>query len=566
MKSCLLITLLTFAAFLAEGQPAIETVNEASIDSLFRNWNSTESPGGVVAIVSKGEVLYKKAYGMADVDKKAPNHLNTIFNLASNVKQFVGTCIALLEEQNQLDTNNDLREYYPEFNLPEDIKLKNLLDHTSGIREGYVLATLSGKTNFKGKIREKYNTKEYLFEMLKRQKDLNFGPGDDFAYTNINYILLADIVEKVSGMSLRDFADSAIFRPLQMNQTVFQNYDENIENEASGYSYSSPDKFKEGKVWNGVKGDLNLLSSINDLIKWDLNFCTNNLGKKSNSLVNQLTTNTFLNNGRKTNYNYGLSKIQYRGFPAISHGGDNYLHTSLITRYPDFGLTIICLANSGRYYDIQQKVDKITDILLKDHFLDDPLGKRGLEYVEVDVEFLREKIGMYGVVNDNGLADYLEIQLRDSRLYMTPIPTFPGFELKPMSTNQFIAFNPEGEMIDLNFIKNGENGFEIHQNFRNEEKIIPKLQAIDEGVNRSIYKGLYVNESVGASIKIKSQKEKFFAKKGLIKINLIPFGPDRFFAPENDALFVFLRDPTESEVTSLIINASDFRNFKFMRK
>lgn len=566
MKSCLPIILFSLIAFLAKAQITLNPAQEASVDSLFQNWNDSQSPGGVIAVVSNGKVIYNKAYGMADVENQTPITINTVFNLASNAKQFVGMCIALLDEQNKLSTNDDLKKYYPKFKLPNGIKLTNLLDHTSGIREAYVLAVLSGKVGLTGQIRRKYNTREYLFEMLKRQEGLNFNPGDEVAYTNINYILLADIVEKVSGTSLRDFADSAIFRPLQMNHTRFQYYGESVANIASGYAYSTTNKFTKGKVWNGVKEDLNLLSSIDDLIKWDSNFYTNTLGKNSNSLTEQILTSTYLNDGRTTNYNYGLSRIEYRGIEGFSHGGDNYLHTSLISRYPEFKLSIICLANSGRYYDVQQKVDKITDILFKGQFKDEPSINGELEYINVNLASLKEKTGKYGAVNDNGLADYLEVNLRDGRLFMTPMPNFPGFELKPVSTNRFIAFNPEGEMIDLTFSMDDQREWEIHQHFRNEEKIIARLQTSDQQIDYGVYEGKYYNKSVGTSIDVKTKKDKIIARKGFIKIDLIPFGKDSFFAPENDALFLFSRDGKGGRIESLVINASDFRNFKFERK
>lgn len=564
MKSYIVIIILVYTTSLVSAQIIVDSRQKLNVDSLFNNWKTTQSPGGVVAILIDEEVLLKKVYGMADVEENIPIDTNTVFNLASTVKQFVGMGIALLEEQNLLTKNDDLKTYYPNFNLPDGIKISHLLNHTSGIREAYVLLALSGKTNKNGRIKEKYNTKAYLFELLKDQDNLNFQPGDEFAYTNINYILLADIIEKVSNKSIRDFADSALFQPLKMDQSVFQNFNEKIDKEASGYTFTSPGKFEKRDVWNGVIGDLNLLSSINDLIKWEKNYFSNKIGLYPDSLIKHIIEDTYLNDGSAVRYNYGLSKINYKGIAGISHGGDNTLHTSLITRYPAFKVSIICVANSGRYYDIQEKVDRISEILLEDYITEQVRSENDLEYISVETSVLIEKTGKYGLIRPDGLAEYIEINLHDNKLYFTPIPDFKGFEMNPVSKSRFIAYNPEGERIDLTFVKNGEGELEIHQDFRDQKSVIKKIMSPEkrEFVD---YVGTYQSKSPKMSIRIKLNGDEIFAKKGIIKIDLIPFGKDSFFAPENDALFVFEKKGGD-RIAYLIINASDFRNVKLYKK
>src|SRR5688572_1705300 len=192
MRSFLLFCCLT-VSFASWSQPK----KQNKLDSLFAPAANSKRPGGLVCVLRGDEVIYKKAIGLADISRNIPNAFELKYDLASIAKQFTAMCIALLEEEGKISVNDPLSKFYPEFQLPAAIKIKNLIDHTSGIREAYVLAVLAGKANLKGELRPKFNTKAYLLDVLKHEKDLNFEPGMELAYTNINYILLADIVERI---------------------------------------------------------------------------------------------------------------------------------------------------------------------------------------------------------------------------------------------------------------------------------------------------------------------------------------------------------------------------------
>ncbi len=169
----LLILLIKFSNALCQAE---------KIDSIFSDWRYLDRPGGVIAVLKDGEVLYKKAFGASDIQRRSPNSIGTPFELASIAKQFTATCIALLEEQGKLSKEDDIKIYYPQFQFSEKITIKNLLDHTSGIREAYVLTILSGKVNLKGQVPKRYQTKEHLLKVLSKEKDLNFKTGDELDF------------------------------------------------------------------------------------------------------------------------------------------------------------------------------------------------------------------------------------------------------------------------------------------------------------------------------------------------------------------------------------------------
>jgi CubicO group peptidase (beta-lactamase class C family) len=542
---------------------AIDNVGLQKIDSLFQNWNKKNEPGGVVAIISNHEVIYKKAFGMADIGKKIPNSVESAFNLASMAKQFTGMCIALLEEQGKLSVEDDIRKYYPEFRFDKIVRIKNLLDHTSGIREAYVLATLSGKINLKGELPKRYNTKKYLLEVLKRERDLNFTPGDEMAYTNVNFILLGDIVEKISGMSLRKFADSAIFKPLGMTHSVFR--DElkmKVATEASGYLFTGK-KFKKRAPQDNVVGDHNLISTLDDIILWDKNFYDNKLGKRDPQLIQRVCTSSLLNKGDTTHYGFGLFVDRYKGLLKVGHGGDNGMHTTIHSRFPDEKFSVICLSNSSRFYDIENKARAVADILLRDRFIRVIHAEAPEKFITLSEEELKQKEGLYARVDKNGLGMLRKVVYRDGALYTTSYYYGNGEKLSPVSRDHFIYRNDFGT-LNVHFTDT-LGVVMVSSQWRDRPSLDFFPVKKDLKVRYADFKGDYFNPSTGATIKVKSKKDKIVARKGIIRIPLIPFDGNIFYATQNDALLIFERD-ANGKVTGMKINAHDFRNFRLAKK
>jgi CubicO group peptidase (beta-lactamase class C family) len=532
------------------------------IDSLFSIGGQTKKPGGVVAVLKGDEVIYKRAVGLADIACGIPNSFDHKYDLASVAKQFTGICVALLEEQGKLSTEDLLSKYYPEFQLPKEIKLKNLLDHTSGIREAYVLAMLSGKINLKGELRKKYNTKSYLLEVLKREKDLNFPVGSELAYTNINYILLADIVEKLSKRPFHLFADSAIFKPLQMHHTFYR-YEQDMEipGEAKGYLVKGK-KYKPMKATGGILGDGKLVTTIGDIVKWESNLRHNKLGKANQQLIDKLYTSSKLNNGELTHYGYGFWINEYRGLKQINHGGDDGRFTSFILKFPEKDMAIIVLSNSSLYNNTVSSAYQIADILLRESFPQPKVLATSYKFVTLSNAQMQPLVGIYKHINEKGLAQLRKITLDKDSLYVNSGFGARGLNLKAVTSDLLVAKNRMGHQIKFTFI-NDSTGFYLEEQFQDNKPL--RFEIIEnEKVNLSNFKGWYYNETTRVRLKIKHKNDKLIAKKSIIKIPMVEFGLNQFYAYNNDALFIF--QPNEKgQITSLKINASDFRNFIFKK-
>jgi CubicO group peptidase (beta-lactamase class C family) len=554
------IQLITVALLLwhSGAQAQLTIAQGRQIDSIFHDWDAP-LPGGVVAVVQKGQVIYKKAFGLADIRKKIPNDPSLRFDLASTSKQFTAMCIALLEEQGKLSFDDDLKKYYPELKIKEPVKIKHLIHHTSGIRDAAVLAVLSGKMNLKGDVREKYNTVGYYLECLMRETDLNHPPGQQFIYNNFNYILLGDIVHSVSGKTLSEFSDSAIFKPLGMTRTQWRdNQRMQIEQSAKGYLFQKG-KFKQRNGKGGIVGDHNLFSTVDDLVRWQNNFRNNKLGKGKPQLIERFCDSTTFNNGTRNSYGFGVWTGRYKGVYEIGHGGDDGRHVSTLKWFPEHDLSIIVLANSSRFDDMQEKAYSIVNTLLAEFIIPHQENNEKYTTTSLPADQLKKRAGVYTLFDENGLGQLVRIQFDKDKLYVSRHYSFKGHELSAVDSSCFIAHNFEGEMIKIQFSEE-QGRIVLKETFRNSTRHY--IRRVDEPISFSDFKGRFENKSTGASIFVKEGKGKISARKGIFRICLIPFAKDQFYAPDNQALFVFRRN-SAGQITGFLAHAYDFRNFNF---
>lgn len=540
------------------------------IDSIIGNWNKPDTPGGVVAVIHHGNIILKQGYGLASLENKVPNTSATLFNVASLAKQFTAMCIALLEEQKKLSFDDDIRKYFPQFKLRQTVTLRHLLTHTSGLREAYVLAALAGKTNLKGEVSKNFQTTEKLVKLMSEQKDLNFTPGSEFAYTNINYILLGEVVRKVSGLSLREFANQHIFRPLQMNHTFFDD-GTSLPNAQMAGAYQpktkNPHKFTKKRLAasDRIVGDHNLVTSLDDLIRWDQNFYQNQLGNKDSLLLQKMQTRFVLNNGDTTHYGFGLNVTPYKNYLSVGHGGDDYHYTSFAVRFPGQRLSIICLSNLPIFEDTQNRAFAIADILLKIPAGKDPSVKNEYLFTAVDTDFFRDKLGNYiGTDKKNGYY-FRQITLKDTIPYLSFRPDKATYTLLPVNGNHFVFKVEEPDKyVEAWFIRQEANGeVKWYEKFRNDTIIFSKKpSAILSKTELRQFAGRYTNEEIHSQMKVKVKKKHLVFSKGIIKIKTISVGDNTFYAADHYALFRFEKDG-QGKVKSFMIDAVDFRNVKF---
>jgi CubicO group peptidase (beta-lactamase class C family) len=260
--------------------------------------------------------------------------------MGSVSKQFTAASVVLASEQGLLALDDDVRKYIPE--LPDygrPITLRQMLHHTSGLRDFFSLLYMSGRNA------ADLHSRDEIMDLILHQNGLNNTPGEAFNYSNTNYFLLGEVVRRATKKSLAEFAAANIFQPLGMVHTRF--YDDHaivVPGRVPAYYPGIDGTFLVGWSTNFENvGGGGLMSSVDDLLLWDRNFYKNKLGK--GTLLTELQTRGTLNSGKQIGYALGLEMDTYRGLPTVEHDGSLFGYSTDILRFPEQRFTVVCLCN-----------------------------------------------------------------------------------------------------------------------------------------------------------------------------------------------------------------------------
>ena len=333
------------------------------VDKLFLTWDKPDSPGCALGIIRDGTLIYARGYGMADLEHNIPITSKSIFRIGSTSKQFTAMCMALLEEEGKLSLDDSLRKFLPQMpEYAEKITIRHLIHHTSGIRDYLTLASIAGFRE------DDYYTDAEVVDLLARQNELNFEPGEQHLYSNSGYFLLSQIVKKASGKSLRRYAEEKIFQPLGMTHTHFHNdHTEIVKNRAAGYAPKRGGGFMISMTTLPMTGDGGVFTSVEDLFLWDQNFYDNKLGISGQALIEKIQTPGTLNSGEKLDYAFGLNILKHKGLTLVGHGGSFVGFRADMIRFPEQRFSVICLANLS-HFNPSVMARKVADIYLADLF------------------------------------------------------------------------------------------------------------------------------------------------------------------------------------------------------
>lgn len=421
---------------------------EKKIDSLFAQWDKPDSPGCALAVIGNGEIVYKSGYGVSNLDYNIPITPETVFDIGSIAKQFTAACIALLAEEGKLAIEDDIRKYIPEFpDYGDTITIDHLIHHTNGITDYNGLMFMANMTP------ENVTKEEDILDLISRQHDLDFRPGDKKSYSNSGYILLAAIIRRVTGMSIGDYAAKHIFEPLGMKNTfIYEDSSRVIRNRAIGYKPDGKGGFQMEHHFNfAMGGDGQVYTTVGDLLLWDRNLYENKIGGENfNTLM--LTVGT-LNNGKTIDYAFGLVHGEYKGLKTIGHGGSWAGFRARMTRFPEQKFTVIVLSNLSSV-NTWGLVEKVADIYLADQFKQEE-PKKERTAVSVDPAIYDSYVGEYELMP----GFLLTITKEDDQLVGKGRDGFT-FKLLPESETDFFLDNIANAQISFNKNESG-NVFQL---------------------------------------------------------------------------------------------------------
>jgi CubicO group peptidase (beta-lactamase class C family) len=531
------------------------------VDKVFDKWDKPSSPGCALGVYQNGQIIYKRGYGMANLNDDVPITPATVFHVASMSKQFTAASILLLAQQGKLSLDDDVHKYIPELpDFGERITLRHLLHHTSGLRDQWALLELAGWRYSQDLI-----TDDDVMSVVTRQKALNFKPGEKYMYSNTGFTLLAIVVKRVSGMSLREFTTQNIFEPLGMSHTHFRDdHEEVIQHDALGYEQDGKSKpFRMSLTNFDTTGATSLHTTVEDLQLWDENFYHPRVGGPA--LIQQMLERGKLNSGELQNYASGLVIGTYKGLPTVDHGGADAGYRSDMTRFPEqhFSAAVLCnFADANPSALVRQ----VADIFLaKD--LKAPAPVKEVATTATPPLTADQMTAIAGIYWHRESDDFTKIRVKDGKLQIdTDQDDF--HELKPFAPAHFhVADVPWGNDVDLHFIPaDAGKPSRMEQSFGGgKPELYESVAAFDPTpAQLAEYAGEFVSEEIDPIYRISLQD----GKLTLIRLKHKPdtLRPDTrdVFSGEIGTLR-FKRD-AKQKISGFTLDAGRVQNFQFTRK
>src|SRR5450432_3807845 len=437
------------------------------------------NPGFAIGIIKHDSLVYAKAFGMANLECDLPISVTTNFDIASMAKQFTAFCIFLLEKQKKLQIDDDIQKYLPWFpDLKYNITIRNLLYQTSGVRDYLILQQIAG-TRLDDVV-----PPGYIIKLLSKQQRLNYQPGSLYSYSNSNYFLLDEIVKTVSGQSFHAFADSAIFKPLGMTTTYFQD----DYSEIHKYRSHSYDRIDSTHFANSLSSGGGLYTNIVDLSKWLINFNKHMVWDEGT--IKKLTTKIRIPDGRELQFVPGNILFTYYGWLQYYFSGVSAGYRSHQIYYPDLKTGFILLSNVSDFFNKGNPVYDLIEFLVpKDTtnwntipktWVDstNTLLKNPQDYQEFTGDYVSDQAGLlqrFELVNNkmyvysNGTEKILGEFSKDTFMFL-------------QNTEYRYVFNRNGKEPTISMLTTNQEDFTFRKYVKDTSSLPAKLQ---------VYQGRY---------------------------------------------------------------------------
>ena len=542
---------LLFAAVFSSSVHAQDTTK---VDTIFSAYDKPDSPGCALGVIKDGKLIYTRGYGRANLEHGIANGSNIVYDIGSSSKQFAAASIVLLAQQGKLSLDDDVRKLIPE--LPayqKPVTIRHMLNHTSGLRDYLTLFSLAG-VDFDSTTGDKE-----ALNIIVRQKQLNFAPGDDWLYSNSGFFLLSQLVKRASGKTLAQFAKEHIFDPLGMKNTHFHdNHTMIVPKRATGYA-PAPSGFRIEMSNFEQTGDGAVYTTIEDLLLWDQNFYQPKVGGQA--MLDQLQMLGALNNGKKLDYALGLFVDEYKGLRRVHHGGSWAGYRAELMRFPAQKFTVACLCNLATA-NPTNLATKVAAIYLANEFKASEEKKAAaapVPTITLSEEQLKDKVGLYRLAAS---GEVRRITLRDGKLRIDSFS--PPIELLPLSAHRFRANTPNaGASTELSFEKAASGKWLLNLPRNNRVDAFESVEAFAPSTQQlADFAGSYYSEELDTTWRVAVEDGKLMVTdRNDQKLALTPTYRDAFtgrFQTE------FSRD-AQGRVNGFVVHAGRIRHVKFVR-
>jgi len=508
--------------------------NQQQFDSLTNDQFPKDGAGAVVYISKGDQILYKKAFGKANIELDVDMKPEYVFRLGSVTKQFTAALILKLAEQGKLSLQDDIHKYLRDFPQKQKvITIEALLTHTSGV------INYTGLPGFTEELKRKDLSPKQLVDLFAAEP-LEYEPGTDYKYSNSGYILLGYIIEKITGKTYRECIDETIFKPLGMNHSYYDSPTKIIPGRVSGYVqrngvYRNSDYLSMTLPYAAGS----LMSTAGDLQKWynglhDEKFLKPEMLKKAH-------TSFKLGSGRLTGYGYGWETGNVQGSPSVKHAGVVNGFFTYVAYLPHENLSISILRNCDSPYEPDILASKLLAVALGKPYNYSPVTLKPAE--------MKTLQGLYNVKNGGKYS----VRLQDGNL-MYYYPGGPKTRLVPLGKDQFVLKNSLNTFTFTRDKKGKVNGFTtigtgmpgvavLEKRLGAQPKIMLSLKQLQA------YEGRY-QFNPGPVFEVLLDDHILYGQVGNDRKELVAFGKHKFYARDLDAVIVFKMD-AKGNVVSL---------------
>ena len=445
--------------------PVVEPIASepaARVDQLMAVFDEPGNPGAVVGVVERGELVFARGYGLANLAHEIPYGRTTRTNIGSTSKQFTAFAIQLLADRGKLSLDDDVRTHLPDVkDFGEPITIRHLLTHTSGYREFLNLLAMGGR-----RLDYDYVDRAELVEILARQPALQNAPGAEWNYNNTAFGLAADIVAEVGGAPFPEWMRENVFLPLGMENTMVRTDPRTIVPDgALGYVVDKGG-YKEASDLGGAMGAGGIYTTIEDLARWMSNYFDPRLGDEG--MIREMTTPFTLTDGESTEYGLGLFVDEFRGLRRVHHGGADVAHRSSFFMFPEIDSGYMVLSNLASFPG--SLATEVAEAFFSDHFEDEDATDAVAENGEASdaAEFTAETFDAYeGRYAMDQMPSFVLTFRRDGDTYYTQATGQPELEIEPVSDSTFrllavdarVTFHREedGSVERITLHQNGEH-------------------------------------------------------------------------------------------------------------
>jgi CubicO group peptidase (beta-lactamase class C family) len=498
------------------------------------------APGCAAAVSLNGDVVFEKAFGLADLEHNVPNTTQTIFESGSVAKQFTAASLVLLQQDGKLNLDDPVRKYIPE--LPDygaPLTIRHLLNHTSGLRDWGSVMGLTGAGRG-----DRVITMDLALDVITHQRALDFKPGAEYSYSNSGYNLAAIIVERVSQQKFPAFVEERLFKPLGMKNSSWRDdYQRIVPGRAQAYSRERTGPWRLNMPFMNVYGNGGMLTTVGDWMKWNAMLDSQSLGAP---LVTALETRGVLNDGRKIAYALGLVVDKYNGLKDVSHGGATAGYQTFLARYPDNKVSVGVMCN-GTSPSAGGIAASITDEIFGP-FPDTPKT----ESAKISEDELKQFVGIWRNEKTHAPARFA-IENGVSR--------WSGARLVPMGGGQFTA---GGNQLKFTFDKDNKPvSAETVDSDGEVTRFVPEKEWTPTPADLVSFIGDWFSEEAGATFTVAIDGDKPFIKqRPATNLQMQPVYKDHFTV--QGYVLWFTRDKN-GKVSNLHVGTSRMRDMLFVR-